>query len=512
MLFAAFVAAEAASGRKSMVFVGQCALPGAVQEVANNDGADGTVAGQAPHQKVFRDGYWSVGCRLDAMQLEGDKYGDERQSYDVGRSVNTSIVRYDEILDRENQKPMTPRVCFDFCRTVPEMSFFGLLHGRDCYCMHYYKDAAGGSGVCDLPCEGDSGKMCGGEHKSSIYQMHSCEGGLEQDLADLEADATVVEEALHKAMEVTQDVAQAMQQSGDALEALGEATASPLAQEAKAVAGPLTRAAEALVKLDAEGAAVEPPTADPGSFEGRKQIEETIATVEGLMDQADEAIPAANEWVSKTQPTITLPEDFTNTFVPILRQVDPDMERRMSVCEGDLTGTPIVGLSYDECTQACDDLAPKSSPDHCIAVQYVGLPDAEPLCFLFSELTELTVFNCDYEGDGATAAPEPEKGAEEPTKLFLQRVRAAKPTHAHHVKKHQKVVRKHGKKWKKQHKKRVLLAHPAAQFVLEDTFRFRSQKKAAVPGTFCSIRYASTVGVTPTFFDGRTDLDRCFGA
>lgn len=514
MLFAVFVAAEVAHGRRHMVRVGECALPGAIQEVAKNDGADGTVAGQAPHEQIFRDGYWSVGCRFDTMNTEGDKYGDERQNYDKGRSVNTSVVRYDAILDRENQRPMTPRVCFDFCRTVPEMQFFGLVHGRDCYCMHYYKDGAGGSGVCNLPCEGDTGKMCGGEHKSSIYQMHACEGGLEKKIDDTMGDAEQVYGAVEKTAGVTQEVATAMQQSGDALEALAEATASPLAQEAKAVAAPLTRAAEALVKLQAEldELSKEEP-GDPTSFEGRKHIETTIEKAEGLMAQADEALPAAEEWVDKTQPAVSLPEDFTNTFVPILRQVEPDSERRMSVCEGDTTGTPIVGLSYNECTQACDDHAPKDQPDHCIAVQYVELPGAEPLCHMFSELTELTVFGCDYEGDGAGAAPAVAEA--EPVKFLQTYVRHAKPRthHAHHVKKiHEKVVRKHGKKWKKAHKKRVLIAHPETQFVLEGTFRFRQNAhKAEVPGTFCAIRYASTYGVTPKFFDGMTTLDRCFG-
>jgi len=513
------------AGRRNMIMVGQCALPGAVQAPANNDGKDGTVAGEAPHLSVYKDGFWSVGCRLDAMQLEGDKYGDEAQSYDLGRSANTSIVRYTDILDRENQKDMTPQVCFDFCRTVPEMQFFGLVHGRDCYCMHYYRDAAGGSGVCDLPCDGDSATICGGEHKSSIYQMHSCEDGLAQDLADSLTDLDTVNAAVGTALEVTQEVAAQMQASGDALEALAEATASPLAQEAKVVAGPLTRAGEDLATLNGqaneasgEGSSME--SLDTTSFENRKKVEGMIAHCEDLLDASDEALPAAAEWVEKTHPNISLAEDFSNTFVPILRQVEPESERRQSVCTGDLTGTPIVGLSYDECTQACDDLAPKSSAEHCIAVQYVDLPSDEPLCFMYKALTELTVFNCDYEGDGASAAAEPgkEEAPAAPVKGFLQHAKK-------HGKKHGKKHKKHGHQLVRKHKAteiteqkhvRVMLSHPSSKFALEEKFvQFRHSArvgKVTEPSTFCGIRYSSTYGVTPKFFDGMTTLDRCFGA
>jgi len=526
------VAAEMAefSGRRNMIFSGHCALPGAIQAPALGDGQDGTVAGEAPHLSIYKDGFWSVGCRLDAMQLEGDKYGDEAQSYDLGRSANTSIVRYKDILERENQKDMTPQVCFDFCRTVPEMQFFGLVHGRDCYCMHYYRDTAGGSGVCDLPCDGDSSSICGGEHKSSIYQMHSCEGGLEQDVTDAMADLSEVTSAVGEAKGSTEEVAGMMQASGDFLEGLAEATASPLAQEAKVAAGPLTRAAEDLATLEgqmseASGEGESLQGMDTSSFENRKKAEEALSHSEDLMDAADEALPAAEEWVEKTSPDVELGEGFNNTFVPILRQVEADLERRQSVCTGDLTGSPLVGLSYDACTSVCDSLAPSSSEDHCIAVQYFDFPGEAPLCFMYKALTELTVFDCDYEGDGASEPPAQTEGdaEESPTKKgFLQlhkkkMVRKHKAHKGHHHKK--KMVRKH-----KAHKAveiteqkhvRVMLSHPSSKYVLGMKFKFHEQFKVGkveAPSTFCGIRYSSTYGVTPKFFDGMTKLNRCFGS
>ena len=70
---------------------------------------------------------------------------------------------------------MTRSVCFEFCRTVPEMLFFGLNMGRDCYCTPYFKPVAGDSSNCDAVCEGDPTLMCGGDMKSSVFSMHSCD-------------------------------------------------------------------------------------------------------------------------------------------------------------------------------------------------------------------------------------------------------------------------------------------------------------------------------------------------
>jgi len=500
-----------------MKLVGQCNLkvngPGAVQEPASGNGEDGTVAGEQPHNMVLKDGFWSVGCRLDAMQMQGDKYGDEAQSYEKGLAANTSIVRYDDILDRENQQPMSPDVCFNFCRTVPEMSFFGIVHGRDCYCMHYYIDTAGGSGVCDLPCEGDTSAMCGGEHKSSIYQMHSCEGGLAKDYEELTTDLEDLVKTLGKQKDVMTGLAQSMQASGDALDALADGFASPLAQEAKVVAGPLTRSSEDVASLmdETESLLKEASNVDglvgpEMDFETRKEVEDGMAKGHDLMDAAEEVLPAAASWADKTSPNLTLAEGFNNTFVPILRQVEADLVARQSVCVGDTTGEPMVGLSYDECTEACDKLAPKSSEEHCISVQFVELPGQETLCFMFKELTELAVYGCDYAGTAKEEEEMPEK--------FLQVARKHVRKHAHHHKHRRAHVRKHRQE-KKQARKHEMLSHPSLKYVLQDLEKtehhLQEPSTVSQPEALCSIRYSSTYGVTPEFFDGMTKLKACFG-
>ena len=157
----------------------------------------------APFSRSFKDGYFHVDCAVDKMETKADKFGDERHSYDAdagftGRG-NVSIVRYEEHVDREEQKLMTGRVCFNFCRSVPNMTFFGLIHGRHCYCMPYFlKDGKGGQGTCDLGCEGDTSEICGGLKTTSVYAMHNCantEEDLASSLAALAAEAGKVAQA-----------------------------------------------------------------------------------------------------------------------------------------------------------------------------------------------------------------------------------------------------------------------------------------------------------------------------
>lgn len=151
------------------------ALPGAgsEQEVAEG-GATGTVAGEEPFDTVLKDGYFLVGCYFDVMVTSADKYGNEKDKYKDAASV--SIALYDELLDDADKEAMSPKVCFEFCSTLPSMVYFGITEGRKCYCTPYYKPGAGASGDCTAPCEGDTTKMCGStEGKSSIYEMHLCD-------------------------------------------------------------------------------------------------------------------------------------------------------------------------------------------------------------------------------------------------------------------------------------------------------------------------------------------------
>merc|ERR1719214_415408 len=138
---------------------------------------------------------------------------------------DTSIVRYTEIVLKEKQVAMTPTVCFEFCRSIEDMVFFGISNGRDCYCTPYYKPAQGDDKKCDSVCEGDETLMCGNQKKSTIWEMHLCADTAQ----DLEEASTSAKEALDFFLEqaaLSAELAKKMTDGGNALkEAAGLAGA-----------------------------------------------------------------------------------------------------------------------------------------------------------------------------------------------------------------------------------------------------------------------------------------------
>merc|ERR1719387_1651047 len=94
------------------------------------------------------------------MQDIADYHNALTRVHEYKVSTNVSIVRYTDRVGTEQQQPMTPRICFNFCRTVPDMLYFGLTAGRECYCSPYYHQGTG-DGACTAQCEGDASKTCG---------------------------------------------------------------------------------------------------------------------------------------------------------------------------------------------------------------------------------------------------------------------------------------------------------------------------------------------------------------
>jgi len=536
MIFFTAVAAMVSHevNKQGYTYVGGCKLngPGAVQTAAGG-GSDGTVDGIAPAQNVYKDGFWSVGCKGDAMIKIGDKYGGGKFKYDIGRVANTSVVRYDMVVEGDSQESMTPSVCFEFCRTVPNMNFFGLINGRDCYCEHYYQTTSA-EGTCDLPCEGDSASICGGSDMSSLYQMHVCEGGLAADAKALEESAMEVYDAMSTDYDAVDEVASAMQASGEMLESFAEGCTSDYSQQAKVAAGPLSRVSEGLAevmgKLDEADSKEMPPLDGELSFDDRKVVEEHMETVTDLLDAGEQALSAATELYDESCPDLGEESaDAASTFVPVLRQLgDASRESDQSVCAGTVTGLPKVGLTYDQCAYACDHEAPKSSDAYCWAFQYIAFPDAEPLCFLLSDLTELTTYKC-----ASSLAGGSEEGGSPDPDAFLQISKAnpsPEPKVSFLAKKHRHHKHRHGHKHHhkglshkhhhKAHKKMVRKAnaHAAAavnhQLVRKMKIQKRELSEAYTdePEVMCAVRFADVQGVTPEFKDGTTNIDRCFAA
>merc|ERR1719197_2406417 len=141
--------------------------------------------------KVDKDVYFHLRCLLAKMEQAADYHDELQREHKYNVHTNVSIVRYTDRVDVEKRKRMTPDVCFEFCRTVPDMLHFGLVNGRDCYCAPYYMQGPG-DGVCDAGCEGDSSVTCGNTNgMSDIYEMHSCNDAIGDAQAALDATIEV---------------------------------------------------------------------------------------------------------------------------------------------------------------------------------------------------------------------------------------------------------------------------------------------------------------------------------
>jgi len=100
-------------------------------------------------------GMWQVGCVYDTQ--------------------TDAQIWYKKEIPKEDQVPMTPELCFHFCKNVSGVQFMGLHRGDDCYCTPFFHNTnKGGHGDCDSPCTGDNSRMCGGPEMVDIYQLHDC--------------------------------------------------------------------------------------------------------------------------------------------------------------------------------------------------------------------------------------------------------------------------------------------------------------------------------------------------
>merc|ERR1719460_2536675 len=239
-------------------------------------------------ETVHADGYFHVRCVADEMEQTADLHSDNK--FDYANKANVSIIRYKDTLDREKQVPMTPKACFNFCRTVPGMLFFGLIYGRECYCTPYFTPTtAGGNGVCDLPCEGDAASTCGGNGMSDMYEMHFCDDTAEK-----------LDEQIDKAQNATmrtESLSDHVDEAGDSMEGAanemmtaaaegGDMATNDLGQQAKGFTSEVVHAAH-----DADTAA---DKLDEARLAAEKLVGKDF-TIPEYMEDAEKAIKKMKE-------------------------------------------------------------------------------------------------------------------------------------------------------------------------------------------------------------------------
>jgi hypothetical protein len=395
-------------------------------------------------EKVHADGFFSVRCLADDMEITADKHSDNKFKYANG--ANVSIIRYKDTLDREKQKPMTPQVCFEFCRTVPDMKFFGLIYGRECYCEPFFVPTTG-DGVCDLPCEGDAASTCGGSGMSNIYEMHLCADTaekLDKAIADAINATGRTEEGADNTTEAGDDMEDSANTIMKAAAEGGDMATNDMGQQAKGFTSEVARAAkeadEAADKLDDARMAAEKLVGKDFTIpEYLEDAEKAMAKMKELRKVAKETRQTARELTLEATMKQISEDEATGAlrlFGPVLPMVarwtgenyslqeinataDPigalhqkmEQKRRgkalaeaskrgdlgvQSTCEGTLAAEPLVGLTMGECAAACDNLALKSDDNYCIAFNHYNVRDEGTLCYLLMELKEVWKYNCKY--------------------------------------------------------------------------------------------------------------------
>jgi hypothetical protein len=198
-----------------------------------------------PFESILKDGFRFTDCIKDEMFYHADKFHDHRHSYT--NDANVSVVHYSAVIPKMDRQAMTPQVCFDFCRTIPDMMAFGILNGRECYCEPYFVQMPGDDSLCHLPCDGDNTQMCGGKTKSSIYTMHMCadaEGDLTKGADELGKAATDLGEATTMLKDMATQGQKEAVEFQKLLGIIGDPTASDNFQRAKVQAGVLEHEAE----------------------------------------------------------------------------------------------------------------------------------------------------------------------------------------------------------------------------------------------------------------------------
>jgi len=352
---------------------------------------------------LHKDGYFHVECLQDEMYEEADKYGENRHSY--SNKFNVSIVRYADKVDREDARPMTPLVCFDFCRTIYDMHFFGLKGGRDCYCTPYYERKPSGGGVCDLPCEGDSAKMCGGQEMMDVYEMHMC-ANTEEDMEKASEAGNKAYALAHTAGTWGQDAAAKFEEAANALKLeanqIGDMSSHDHGQTMKVHAGVVLHAAE-----KASAAATELNSAlttlndlfgsDFTKADKAFEAEKAIRDVNRLAEKAQEVGEASTEINDRFYPQITAAAAIQGSglFVGAMEMIHKwqgDHEALKgatnashaklypTTCEGELAADPIFAVSLEQCAEACNTYTHSGDDNYCIGFQhfYMGDIDVHP--------------------------------------------------------------------------------------------------------------------------------------
>lgn len=387
----------------------------------------GSVNHEEPMDRIYKDGYSEVGCYTDSMVAFGDKFGDNKDQYRMQNS-DVSVVWYAQHVLDENKQPMRPEVCYQFCRTVPHMVYFGIHTGVHCYCTPYFKPMASSEAKCDTVCMGDTTMMCGGTDKSSVFEMHFCNSAGEE-LKDAATGAAEVLSFFEEEAWALDQRAAALNAAGVELQKVagngGDPVSGDLAQLAKKAAGEWENTLkdgecfQAFNSLQGYYSSAEQTfSSDLMKSENAVKADDEVyelttlsQKVHACAKKAEAQNLAAFPWHEKAQEAgssgaaafwsdhLSEAQLVSQLYYPLQYGLNPtttitDEDVTMSTCSGEVIGAP-MSLWFAECAAACEQTV---FPQKCIGFQHYasagGGDEFPPLCVLFREFDTLTEHKC----------------------------------------------------------------------------------------------------------------------
>lgn len=366
------------------------AAPGAGQSPITVDHADA---------QVRKDGFFHVKCMHEGMQLFSDNQSAQGQKRYAAGLSDVSVIWYHETVATEDQRTMTPRECFNFCRVQDRIGFFGLIHGRDCYCTPYFRPEAGGENEdCDLPCPGDQTTMCGGKHKSDMYAMHYC-NDADKDFDKAKSDAKEVVDNI-TALEEFAECKAEMQGLGEGAQLVagmsGAAAESSAIQAAKVRAGELERLLEEVKRMKEEFDTVSQASTSASAVEQQQYKEAQVFELQNFRNRAEEFYGQAAKELGEACKAPAAPQgyDLKNEYRDVSYYgKHRDGEFDYTTCEGSAIGGPRY-LQATECALACRATI---FPAKCEGFSLFGQgADTKGLCYLYSKVKASHLYgNCD---------------------------------------------------------------------------------------------------------------------
>lgn len=337
------------------------------------------------------DGYTPTGCFPDRNLKTRDLHGSST-SYEGP----ISVIKYEDVIGKTERKPMTPQVCYEFCRRFDGVKFFGITNGSKCYCEPMFVVAtAGNTGGCKVACEGNPGAMCGGPDFSSIWEMHDCPpkekfspeailafGDLKTGVKTVGDDAKMCIDNLvksgselvttqkQKGNTITMKHQKAM--TGSYQSILADINALPFHHE------------EVAANLDL---ALGEYSGLAGDAKASLQ-EEKMKAVELASDAAAAALPQITAAYETCHPNITSDGSALSYYTMISDTATSQ------TCDGKII-TPVnqVGGSQEPaelCAKLCSETL---APTQCVGFQlYQGLTDAGAVCMMFSEIHGVALY------------------------------------------------------------------------------------------------------------------------